>query len=757
MRRNSQRYRLRAEPAAIGIHTVEMVGTATVLQAAAGPDGKRPPPRFDLVAYTGVPMRPHLEPPLKHPVVIDLDGVILSKQRLPALKDHESKALVGHTEIVSSDGVKLTAQGVCSGAGEAKREVVEASSNGYVWEVSLGADIWDLEFVGAGKSVGVNGRTIGGPVYIARSCRPREVSFLTIGADDGTSASIAASAAKGNAMTFAAWLKANGFQPEKELSDKQKKSLRAAWKAAITVEASGSGDDADGDDADDADDEEDDDKPARGKKAKAGKKKTKVKAGARSRQKAAADDAYDEEEDPDDDADDDDSDSDEGVSGLRAELDSIRREQSIYRLCGEKHAEIARKAIKGKWDDDKVSLAIEAAELRASMPSSVQVRTKKAKDAPADNLVLEAACAISGKLENLEEQYDERVLNAAGDLFRHGISLQELLLQAAHANGYTGYSVRQDVRGVLEHAFRVQASGFSTISLPGIFTAVANKFLLEGFMFVETVWRAISDIGSVNDFKTITSYRMTGSGEFEEVGPMGEIKHGTLGEESFTNRAKSYAKMYGISFQDIKNDDLGALTAIPRKLGRGAGLKINTVFWTVFLNNAAFFVDPSQNYLKGATTNLGPVGLGLALPKFRQKIDPDGAPLSVEPKILLVPPELEVTAMELMQSTNFNTGGAATGAQIAQRNIWANKFTTLVSVYLSNSAFTGFSTTGYYLLGDPRDAATMQVVFLDGKEQPTVENAEADFNNLGVQMRGHHHWGVALQDARAALKVKGAA
>ena len=36
--------------------------------------------------------------------------------------------------------------------------------------------------------------------------------------------------------------------------------------------------------------------------------------------------------------------------------------------------------------------------------------------------------------------------------------------------------------------------------------------------------------------------------------------------------------------------------------------------------------------------------------------------------------------------------------------------------------------------------------FLNGQESPTIETANADFNVLGIQMRGFHDFGVSLQD-----------
>jgi hypothetical protein len=75
----------------------------------------------------------------------------------------------------------------------------------------MGASVENLEFIPAKQTVNVNGRHVAGPVYVARSGRVRELSFLTLGADDNTSARIAAEAAEGTPMNFEQWLKAKGF------------------------------------------------------------------------------------------------------------------------------------------------------------------------------------------------------------------------------------------------------------------------------------------------------------------------------------------------------------------------------------------------------------------------------------------------------------------------------------------------------------------------------------------------------------------
>ena len=61
------------------------------------------------------------------------------------------------------------------------------------------------------------------------------------------------------------------------------------------------------------------------------------------------------------------------------------------------------------------------------------------------------------------------------------------------------------------------------------------------------------------------------------------------------------------------------------------------------------------------------------------------------------------------------------------------------------------------LFRSPRNLASVVVSFLNGQQNPTVDMAEADFNQLGVQFRGYHDFGVDLAEYLAGIKSKGAA
>ena len=220
------------------------------------------------------------------------------------------------------------------------------------------------------------------------------------------------------------------------------------------------------------------------------------------------------------------------------------------------------------------------------------------------------------------------------------------------------------------------------------------------------------------------------------------------------------ARLFGIDRRDIINDNLGALTQVPQRLGRGGALKFNLVFWTKFMDNAAFFTTARNNYYEGATagtddTRLNIEGLTRAETAFFNQTDPDGNPLGAMPRVMLIPNALNTTGSALMNSTEIRNTTANTEAPIS--NPHAGKFSIVRSSYLSTATITGYSTTAWYLLSDPSDIPVIEAVFLNGNESPTVESADADFNTLGIQMRGYHDFGVEKQEYRGGVKMKGAA
>jgi hypothetical protein len=182
-------------------------GFELVADQEAGADGKPKLKRFAMTAYTGGAMNVGFGTP----VVVDLAGLTVLRQANPILKQHDADQIVGHTDKVEVSAQRLKVSGVMSGVGDAAAEVQALAANGFPWQCSIGCSVQSREFVEAGQSVKVNGRTFEGPVIVARKTTLGEVSFVPIGADQNTSAVVAAQ--QGSAVNFESWLKAAGVRP----------------------------------------------------------------------------------------------------------------------------------------------------------------------------------------------------------------------------------------------------------------------------------------------------------------------------------------------------------------------------------------------------------------------------------------------------------------------------------------------------------------------------------------------------------------
>jgi phage major head subunit gpT-like protein len=721
------------------------------------------PARFTMVAYTGEPMRIY---PWADPVVVDLETCDVSEPRIPALYDHYADigSVVGQVETLAVENKQLVAagrftpiQGDASGyRRNCAADVLALAKTGYQWQASVGADPATVEEIKAG-AVGVAnwGREYPGPCVIGRGCRFRELSFVVLGGDRKTSVVAGRHRViKGSAVnpTYEEWLTSLGFADPTALDPTQDANMRLLYaeeypesgtEAEPPAEPAGVGEQvaAEGDPPAMTDEE---------------KKKAAADAlAARGRRPAVRGTAAD------------------PVADLRRRSAAeLTRQADVQRIAAEygnptiqvgtRQVPLAAHAVAQNWSADKT----ENAAIKASRPSGPHLHMPAGSGrGPATNLVLEAAICAALKQPNLEKQFRPEVLDAAHTQFRGRIGLQQVMFIAAAAGGYHPGPGERLHNGNLKAVLKAAsadpaikgAAGTSTVSLPGIFANVANKELLTGYLEEDQSWREVAAVKPVNDFKSVTSYRLLDDMAYEQVGPNGEIKHGKVSEESYSRQAKTYAKMFILTRRDQINDDLGAFADLRNRLGRGAAQKFNDVFWTEFLSDAAtFWTTARTNYISGATTNLGTdgVGLGLGVKAFRQMTSPSGdgtKRVGGNPEILLVPPELEGVAEVLYRNQNLG------GVKSSDANIYANKYRPVVVPWLSDSGFTGYSTTAWYLLRSPGLMPAVVASFLFGNEAPTVEDSDADFDTLGWQFRGYHDFGVDQAEYLCGVKSKGAA
>lgn len=626
----------------------------TVTIRASGTDATRPA-SFEMIAYTGAPMTIK---GFERQVVIDLAGIEGIDLQRPILLAHDFEKRVGHSTMIEAVNGKLIARGIISARNQHASEVIESGKQGFPWQASVGASVLEVRNLPSGKSEVINGQKLTGPLTIATRTRLREISFVSLGADENTSARIAAKAQQDPSP----------LHPPKGLYMPQN--------ADTTTNTTN-----------------------------------------------------------------------DNIAGENIDATDLERKRvlGIVRVA-KNFPNISAQAIEEGWTADQTELAVlKASTSKAPGPGSGIRRGQAFRPSDTGVSVLSSGLLLKMGLGDIAaESYGEAAVEMA-----QSQGCRTLLDICAAA-------CRQSIGYVPNSDHELIRASFSNTDLPTALANVAEKSAAQAFMAIPSPWSPLCKRRPVSKLDTAhVISRVLFSGDLELIGPGGEIKHGTVGEETPRSvEANTRALMLALTRTEIVNDDLSVFSDTANALGRRAAATLNNDFVKTLLGNAGSFFHASNNNLgTGAGSALTYDGLSAAIKAMRKQVDGNGDAIDVEPKFLLVPPDLELIAKQLLNTSQVERN-TSTNDQLPTGNPLASSLTLLVEPRLSNTRFTGNSATAWYLFSSASNSAVL-AAFLNGRERPTVEYGQTDFNKLGVQYRVYHDYGFALGEPAAAYKSAG--
>ena len=684
-----------------------------MIEAAANGDK----PKVIGLAYGGGKMR---LPGWRHPVVVDLNGMEIPDS-VPLLANHENK-VASRVGVISAkvEDNTLVIEGEILAKSEQADEIISQAKSGGDWQLSIGADVKESELVKTSRVVNAQEHT--GPFYHVKSSMLREISVLPLGADASTKLKVAASFQIGEEPEE---IKSENKKENKE-TEKEKKPVDAPKKETEKAPENKEKN------ASELEEKEKDEKEKQNTKTE--------KPSGNSPQKTES----------------------KALSEVDIALVAIREERSrvakIQAICNDEYSEIEKLAISAGWGPEETSQRVLIA-LRENRPhADVNLTVKRKPQGALMRKSLEAAMClrigISG--DELLAEYGEEAVDRGYD--QSDMPVRQLLVECLNMEGITTPS---SFGNETIHA------AFSTVSLPGILSNVANKKLLQSYAAQPIIAEKLCSTGDLNDFKENERFRLTDAGDLKPIGADGEIKDGGFSEQRATNQLDTYGKKFCLTRKMIINDDLGAFMKVPIAMGNRAARLIDQLFFMRLLENPAqtdgnkLFSNPNGNLLTGAESVLAAEGLRKAIQAFLDQVDSDGQPINIEPRFLLVPTGLKHTAIELTKgATLIITGGdASSGAMPSIRpalnSLVDENLQVVSSPYLANGKYTGHSEKAWFLFGDPNQVDTFEIGFLKGKRTPTVERGDTDFNTLGLWFRVYFDLGVREQDFRGMVKSDG--
>ena len=421
---------------------------------------------------------------------------------------------------------------------------------------------------------------------------------------------------------------------------------------------------------------------------------------------------------------------------VEAAAQNAERERvaSVIAAC-KGHEDIMAQAVKEGWSAEKAELACLKAEKeetekkkkqakieasRTGAPAIIDLNASAPKDA---KTVVAAACmGAAMKDRDLEAQCKGVDLDAAHDL---------KITRLSDIFAAFGFAYRPGDNVSMTKAIK---AAFSNADIPNVLSNVAHKFVLAGFGAVGDDWSKISRAVPVVDFKAVKGVRLVMGGLLKSLSKGGELQHVDLSDEARSVQAATKGSIVGITREDLINDDLGVLSLIPERFGQMAGRTINKDVFGALSTTGSDYGANTSGALSVATLA---TAYGLAL----EIKDANGDPIGAIPNRILCGTSNFVTARNIYQSEFVYGGSSKTPSANEMRGL----LEAITSPFLSGK--------NYWLFNDA--FPLVDVAFLNGRTTPVVETAEANFNQLGIEMRCYFDYGPSAGELKAAVYSTG--
>ena len=344
------------------------------------------------------------------------------------------------------------------------------------------------------------------------------------------------------------------------------------------------------------------------------------------------------------------------------------------------------------------------------------------------------------------------------DGFAQALQARSGLVAHDMANPFRGLTMAEMARSTLEMK-GVTTSGMGKMDLVAaafthtsgdfgnLLSGVANKSMMKGYSETQEVFEQFCSIGSVSDFKINERVDIGTFPSLREVRAGAEFKNATMGDRKEQVKIATYGEKFSITRQAIINDDLGAFTKIPQKMGMAAKRTIGDLVFAILTSNPdmgddiPLFDALHKNIGTGAMTSATVDALRVLMAKQK-----DGAAvLNILPEFMLVPTALRGTAMQIMESET---------EILAAKNSTARNTVRGLATVISDARLDASSATAFYLMaGQMYDA--IEVSYLDGNSAPMLEQ-QAGWDIDGTEFKVRIDAGVSALDYKSIAKSTGA-
>ncbi len=311
-------------------------------------------------------------------------------------------------------------------------------------------------------------------------------------------------------------------------------------------------------------------------------------------------------------------------------------------------------------------------------------------------------------------------------------------------------------RYVWEESIVREANETTTAVMANVVLNSMTKRLVMDYQAQPKWWEPFTIKVPVTDMKQQHRIRLNDFGSLASVGENGAYQNVQWGDTRENYTPTKYGNIVAVTLEMFLNDDLHAVQRIPTKLAHAAVVTINEVIAGLFTQNAGtgpvmadgwnvFDAAHHQGNTSASTPamDLSSASLQTAMTTLEKMQNSAGKRIGVRGRYLLIPPELRWQAQVITQSQY------ATGTPNNDINPLAGAIVPIVVPQF---------TIGYqwYLLADPSQVESIEVGFLNGREEPELlvqdsPTAGNVFTNDQISYKIRHIFGAGWIDYRGAF------
>ena len=278
---------------------------------------------------------------------------------------------------------------------------------------------------------------------------------------------------------------------------------------------------------------------------------------------------------------------------------------------------------------------------------------------------------------------------------------------------------------------------------------VANRVVADSFESQEGTYGLWTRNVDLPDFRLRNEVGLVNpNGRLRKLGEKSEAKNIEFDENGEAWKLESYGEKFFLTRQMIINDDLGVFTGIVNEFGSMAKRTANGLVYDMLQKKGDFLnykmADNKAIFESGTHKNIAASGSlvsidSLSAGKISMRRQMNGKEqLNITPKFLLVSPENETLALQIMESESA-PGSTNSGV----KNIFKNSLTTIVESELDAAA--------WYLAAARKTIKTGTLAGTNGI--PIVRQNNANLS--GTEFECVFDFGLVCEDYRGLYKNSG--